>query len=66
MTFFGVLTHKQLKMHVCVIRIVATDLLVLKHQAISIHSVDLVLIVLPKIHTIEWHLWWKLKSKFVK
>ena len=44
-------THKQLETIVCVISIVATDVLVLKHQAIGIHSVDSVLIVLPKIHT---------------
>ena len=34
------LTHKQLKMHGCIISTVATDALVLKHQAISIHSAD--------------------------
>ena len=33
-------THKQLEMHMCVISTVATDALVLKHQAISIHSAD--------------------------
>ena len=36
--------------HGCKIITVATDVLVLKHQAISIHSTDLVFIVLPKIH----------------
>ena len=33
-------THKQLEMHMCLVRTVATDALVLKHQAISIHSSD--------------------------
>ena len=40
------LTHKQLKTHGCVISIVAIDALVLKHQAISIHIVDKIIIVL--------------------
>ena len=35
---------------------VATDALVPKHQAISIHSADLVSIVLPKIRTKMLHL----------
>ena len=34
------LTHKQLETHVRAISIVITDTLVLKHQAISIHSTD--------------------------
>ena len=34
------LTHKQLEMNVCIINTVATDALVLKHQAISINSVE--------------------------
>ena len=34
------LTHKQLETHGCIVSIVATDALVLKHQAISIHIVD--------------------------
>ena len=34
------LTHEQLEMHGCLFSTVATDALVLKHQAISIHSVD--------------------------
>ena len=33
-------------MHWCVISTVATDVQELKHQAISIHSADLVLIIL--------------------
>ena len=32
--------HKQMEMHVCVLITVATDVLVLKHQAISIHNAD--------------------------
>ena len=35
------LTHKQLEMHGCVISIVATDVLVLKHQALGFNSADL-------------------------
>ena len=34
------LTHKQLETHGCVLSTVAADGLVLKHQAISIHSAD--------------------------
>ena len=40
------LTPKQLEIHGCVISIVATDALVLKHQAISNHSADKIFIVL--------------------
>ena len=35
--------HKQLETHGCIFSTVATDALVLKHQAISIHSADIVL-----------------------
>ena len=34
------LTHKQLQMPRCMLSTVATNALVLKHQAISIHSPD--------------------------
>ena len=34
------LTHKQLKVYGCVLSAVATDVLVLKYQAISIHNAD--------------------------
>ena len=34
------LTHKQLETHGCVLSTVATDVLVLKHQAITIHTAD--------------------------
>ena len=36
----NVLTHKQLEMHGWILSIVATDDLVLKPQAISIHSAE--------------------------
>ena len=36
----GSLTHKQLDRHACVISTVATNALVLMHQAISIHNPD--------------------------
>ena len=52
----GYLTHKQLESHGCLISTVATDALGPKHQAISIHSADLVSIVLPKIRTKMLHL----------
>ena len=35
-----VLTHKQLEMYGYVLSTAATDALVLKHQAISVHSAD--------------------------
>ena len=34
------LTHKELEMHGCILSTVANDALVLKHQAISIHSAE--------------------------
>ena len=34
------LTPKHREMHVCIVSTVATDALVLKHQAISIHNAD--------------------------
>ena len=37
----GVLTPKQRERHGCVVSTVATDALMLKHQAISIHNADL-------------------------
>ena len=36
----NLLTHKQLKIHGCILDAVGTDALVLKHQAISTHSAD--------------------------
>ena len=50
------LTDKQLEMHGCVISTEATDVLVRKHQVISIHSADLIFIILPNIHTRLLHL----------
>ena len=38
-------------MHECVLSTVATDALVLKHQAISIHKADKIFIVLGQFHT---------------
>ena len=40
MPFSVLLTYKQLETHGCVLSIVATDALVLKHQAIGIYSAD--------------------------
>ena len=50
------LTHKQLEMHWCIISTVATDTLVLKHQAISIHNAEQVIIVLDQFHMKILHL----------
>ena len=44
------ITHTQLETHWCVISIVATDAMVLKHQAISSQGADLIFIVLEQIH----------------
>ena len=45
-----ILTQKQLETHGCILNIVATDVLVLKHQVISIHSADYIFIVLDLFH----------------
>ena len=50
------LTHKQLETHGCAISIVATDALVLKHQGISTHSAEQLIIVLHQFHTKTLHL----------
>ena len=46
-----ILTHKQLETHGCVHSTVATDVLVLQHQAINIHTVEEIIIVLDQFHT---------------
>ena len=38
--FLNDLTYKQLETHMCILSIVATDGLVVKHQAISSYSAD--------------------------
>ena len=45
------LTQEKLGMHGRIFSTVATDALVLKHQAISIHSADLIFIVLDRFQT---------------
>ena len=45
------LTHKQLETHVCVLSVVVTGALVLKHQATIIHSTDEKFIILNQFHT---------------
>ena len=50
------LTRKQLEKHGCIISTVATDALVLKHQAISIHNAGWIFIVLNPFHTDMLHL----------
>ena len=49
---------KHQEMHGCVVSIVATDALVLKHQAISIHNADHIFIVLDQFHIKILHLWY--------
>ena len=39
------LAAKQLELHGCVMRIVATEALMLNHEAISLHSADLTFVV---------------------
>ena len=46
------LTPKRRETHGCVVSTVATDALVLKHQAISIHNADQTFIVLDQFHII--------------
>ena len=58
------LAHKQLE-NGCVLNTAATDALVLKHQAISIHSADWIFIGLDQFHTEISHLqgkWTALKG----
>ena len=50
------LTLKHREMHGCVVSTVATDALVLKHQAISIHNADLTFIILGQFHITILHL----------
>ena len=58
------LTHKQLEMHGCILSTVATDVLVLKHQAISIHSADLMSIALDPFQMNILHLhYYKIENK---
>ena len=52
-------TLKHRKTHGCLVSIVATDALVLKHQAISSRNADLTFIVLDQFHIKKiLHLWW--------
>ena len=62
------LTHKQLETHVCVLSTMATDALVLKHRAISIHNPDGIFIVLDQFHAKHYihNLWNKNKFIFTK
>ena len=47
----AILIHKQSETHGCPVGIVATDVLVLKHQAVITHNVDHKFILLDHIHT---------------
>ena len=57
------LTLKHRETHGCVVNIVATDTLVLKHQAISSHSVDTIFILLECFHTTILHSEWNIMRK---
>ena len=51
----NVVTHKQQEKHGCILNTVATDALVIKHQAISTHSTDWIFVVLDRFYTeISW------------
>ena len=52
------LTLKLLEIHGCVLSTVATDALVLKHQAISTHIAEKMFIVLNQFHTQMFGTWW--------
>ena len=49
------LTPKHQETHGCIVITVATDALVLKHQAISIHNADKTFIVLDQFHIKTLH-----------
>ena len=51
------LTSERQETHGWVVSTVATDVLVLKHQAISIHNADYTFIVLDQFHMKILHLW---------
>ena len=42
--------HEQLETNVCVLSTMATDVMVLKYQAISIHSANKIFIILDQFH----------------
>ena len=48
---WSVLTHKQLETLGCILSTVATDALVLKHQAISIYNAEKIIAALQQFHT---------------
>ena len=55
---FYKLTPKHRETHGCVVSTVATDALVLKHQAISIHNADKTLIILEQFYIKLLHIRW--------
>ena len=60
------LTHKQLETHWCILSTVATDGLVLQHQAINSHGADQIFIVLDQFLTKLLHLQWKALENYIK
>ena len=56
------LTNKLLQTHRCILSTLATDPLLLKHQAISIHSADQISIALDQFQTKILHSWWTLET----
>ena len=66
------LTHKQLETHEWVFSTVATDALVLKHQAISIHCADCIIQriwqvshknIIFTVNFVNWNYSWEEKKK---
>ena len=55
---YVILTFEPWERHGCVVSTVATDALVLKHQAISIHDVYLTFIILDRFQIKILHLQW--------
>ena len=62
----GTLCHKELVTHGCIFSTVATDGLVLPHQAISTHSADSMFIILDQCHTKILHLQWPTQANRIK
>ena len=65
-TSWGLSTHKQLETDGCVLSTVATDALVLKHQAISSYRADYIFIVSAHFQAKLSHLWWTILENYNK
>ena len=60
MPYCAQLTPKHLETHEYILSTMATDALVLKHQAIINHSSDKIFIVLDQFYTKILHLYWRI------